>query len=84
MGILFNLLGQLTQLYTLLIFVRVIITWIPNIDPYHPMVQMLFQLTDPVLEPVRRIIPPLGMMDISPIVVIIALRILSGLFMSLG
>jgi len=75
------LIGQLIQLYSLLIFARVIMTWIPNIDPYHPMVQMLYQVTEPVLEPVRRIIPPIGgMMDISPIVVIIALSVLSGLF----
>jgi len=84
MGSIFILLGQLTQFYVLLVFVRIILTWIPNLDPYHPAVQMLHQVTEPVLEPARRLIPTIGMFDISPIVVIFALNILSDLFMQIG
>ena len=84
MGAIFALLAQLIQIYTIVIFVRIIITWIPNIDPYAQWVQILHQITEPVLEPARRLIPPLGMIDISPIVVFIALQILGGLFMDLS
>jgi len=81
MSALLTLLSQAIQLYTFVLLIRILITWIPNLDPYHPAVQMLRQITDPVLEPARRIIPTIGMIDISPIVVFIALRFLSSILM---
>jgi YggT family protein len=65
------------------ILIRVLISWIPNLDPYNPIVRILRQITDPVLEPARRIIPPLGGIDISPIVVIIVLQLLERLLIGL-
>ena len=53
-------------------------------DPYHPIVQLLYQVTEPVLDPARRLIPPLGMIDISPIVVFIALGILQDVLRQLA
>ena len=81
MGLL-NLLGLLLELYSLVIFARVLITWVPNLDPYHPAVQFLHQVTDPVLEPARKLIPPLGMVDISPIIVMIVLQFLASALMN--
>jgi YggT family protein len=76
----------LTILITILtwaILIRVLLSWIPNLDRGNPLVQLLIQITDPVLEPARRIIPPVGGMDLSPIVVILLLqfleRVLRGL-----
>jgi YggT family protein len=76
-----QIIGQVIDIYSFIIIVRVFMTWIPNLDPHHPIVQMLRQVTDPVLEPARRLIPSFGMMDFSPIVVIFALRIIRGLFL---
>ena len=76
----FLLLARLLQIYTFIIFIRILITWIPNLDPYHPIVQLLLQITEPVLEPARKLIPPIGMIDISPIVVFIVLGILQDVF----
>ncbi len=73
----FLLLAQLVNFYTFILLIRVLLTWIPNLDPYNPIVQVLRQITDPVLEPARRLIPPIGMIDISAIVVFIALRFLA-------
>ena len=84
MGIIFSLLAQLVGLYTFVLLARILVGWIPNIDPYHPIVQLLFQVTEPVLDPARRIIPPLGMIDISPIVVFIALGILQDVLRQLA
>jgi len=72
------------QIYTFVLLIRILITWIPNLDPYHPIVQLLFQVTEPVLEPARKLIPPIGMIDISPIVVFIVLGILQDLLMQLA
>ena len=59
-------------------------SWIPNLDHSNPIVQMLIQVTDPVLEPARRLIPSIGMIDISPIVVFIVLGILQDLLRGIG
>ena len=80
----FLLLARVLQIYTFILLIRILITWIPNLDPYHPIVQLLFQVTEPVLEPARKLIPPIGMIDISPIVVFIVLGILQDLLMQLA
>ena len=84
MGSIFELLGTAVQLYTFVLLARILITWIPNLDPSNPAVQLLFRVTDPVLEPARRLIPPIGMVDISPIVVFFGLQILSSILRDLG
>ncbi len=80
----FLLLARVLQIYTFILLIRILITWIPNLDPYHPIVQLLFQVTEPVLEPARKLIPPIGMIDISPIVVFIVLGILQDLLVQLA
>jgi YggT family protein len=84
MGSIFDLLAAAINFYTIILLIRVLITWVPNIDPYNPFVRVLFQVTDPVLEPARRLIPAIGMVDISPIVVFFVLRILADILRSLG
>jgi len=56
----------LTIMYWL-ILIRALISWV-NPDPFNPVVQFFMRTTDPVLEPVRRLLPPLPV-DISPIIV---------------
>ncbi len=70
------IISSLIQLYTLLIFIRIMLTWVPNLDPDLPPVRLLMQITDPVLDFARRFIPPLGMIDISPMIVMIVLMFL--------
>jgi YggT family protein len=83
MGI-FSLLGFLLEIYSFVVLARVLLTWVPNMDPYHPAVQFLHRITDPVLEPARKLIPPIGMIDISPIVVMIVLSFLANALMRSG
>jgi YggT family protein len=59
------------QLFSLLLLARILISWF-NLDPYNPIVQFLHNATEPFLAPVRRRLPPTGMMDLSPMVVLIA------------
>ena len=84
MGSIISLLASLVSLYSVIIFVRVLLTWIPGLDPYNPIVQFLHQITDPVMEPARRIIPPIGMIDISPIVVMVVMSILAQILQDLA
>ena len=62
-----------------------IASWIPGIDSHNPIVQFLYQATEPVLEPVRKLIPPLGGgFDISFLVVYFALVFLAQMFRGLA
>ncbi len=65
------------ELYSIILLVRILITWV-NPDPFNPIVQFLSNVTDPVLEPLRRVIPPLGPLDISPLVAFLILRFLQS------
>lgn len=69
------------RLYTFLIIVRVILSWVST-GGYNPAVAIIFTLTDPVLRPFRRIIPAMGGFDLSPIFAIILVgalvRLVSG------
>lgn len=80
----FELLANLIGIYTFVLLIRILMSWIPNLDRSNPIVQVLVQVTDPVLEPARRLIPPIGMIDISPIVVFIVLSILQDLLRGMG
>lgn len=71
LGIVVNIL--LTIAYWL-ILIRALISWV-NPDPFNPIVQFLYRTTEPVLEPVRRLLPPLPI-DVSPIIVFFAITFL--------
>ncbi len=57
------------------VLIRVLLSWVSP-DPYSPFVQIVTQLTEPVMAPARRLIPPMGGMDLSPILVLFAIQFL--------
>jgi len=68
------------SLYTLVLIARAITSFFP-VSPgtaFAQIVDVLYRITEPVLGPVRRVIPPIGMFDLSFLVVLIALRVLTG------
>jgi YggT family protein len=73
MDILFSLIITLLQFYSFAIIVFILLSWFPGARE-SGFGQFLAKICDPYLEPFRKIIPPLGMIDISPIVAILALR----------
>jgi YggT family protein len=70
------------QVASLAILARVILSWLPmaglRIDPYHPLIRILYQITDPILDPIRRF-ATFGMIDFSPIVALFLLQIIRSL-----
>ncbi len=62
------------NLLMLAILARALISWF-RVDPYHPIVQFLEGITDPIMRPLRKVVPPLGTIDITPIVALILLQI---------
>jgi len=75
MIVLYKVVDILFTLFELAILARVLLSWF-RVNPYHPAVAFLYQITEPILRPLRNVIPPLGMMDISPIVALILMDII--------
>ncbi len=63
------------NIYMWIIIARALISWV-NPDPYNPIVSFLYRATEPVLSRVRRIIPYLGGIDLSPLVVLLIIYFL--------
>lgn len=72
------------QIYSLLLIVRVLLTWFPNIDWSNPVLATLAQLTDPYLNLFRSIIPPIGGLDLSAILAFIALNLITSSIRAAG
>ena len=71
----YNFLNLLLQILLIAIFVRVLLTWLP-IDPSNRIVRVLFDVTEPVLAPFRRVIPRIGMFDLSPIAAMLIIQLI--------
>ena len=67
------LVNLLFQAFYILLLLRVILGWVPGIDDRHPAVQFVQRATAPVLAPIRRVLPPAGGLDLSPMVAILLL-----------
>ncbi|MHA2620380.1 MAG: YggT family protein [bacterium JZ-2024 1] len=76
-----NILVTVIHLYILVIVIRILMTWVPPLTGT-VVYEFLQDLTDPYLNIFRRIIPPVGMIDFSPIVAILALYALIALLQS--
>jgi YggT family protein len=81
------LLARLIQLYTYVIFANVIIHWLMafgvRINPYNPIIQLVFRITEPLLHRIRQFLPRGLMIDFSPFVVIILLYLLQALVLQM-
>ena len=73
-----ELLGLLINVFIFSILIQVIVSWV-NPGMYNPVMGLLHSLTEPLLGPARRVIPPISGLDLSPIVVIIVLQLTSML-----
>ena len=69
------------QLITLLIIVKVFLSYF--LSPFHPLRVYLDKIMDPILIPIRKLIPPVGMLDLSPIILIIIVQLLGRMIISL-
>jgi YggT family protein len=71
---LINIINIIVQLITLLVIIKVFLSYF--MSPYHPVRLNIDRIVEPMLIPIRRIIPPIGMLDISPIVLIVIVQII--------
>ena len=69
---------QIIDLYSLIVFAAIVMSWM-QLPPTNPIVQLVHAVTEPVLGPLRRALPPMGGLDFSPMVLLIGLQMLKGL-----
>jgi len=79
-SILVRLINIISQFLVLLVIVKVILSYF--MDPYHPVRQTIDNLVEPLLAPIRRVVPLVGMFDFSPLILIILVQILSSVLIS--
>lgn len=70
MRILLQLINWAFTLYSFAIIARALLPWF-NVSPYHPAMQFLIQITEPLLGPIRRSLPSIGGLDFSPMVALL-------------
>jgi YggT family protein len=65
----------LLQILLVAILIRVVLTWFP-VDPSNPIIRVLYEVTEPVLAHFRRVIPRIGMFDLSPIAAMLVIQVI--------
>ena len=80
-GILITIISALQEILILMVVLSVILSYF--LDPYHPLRRGLDRLVEPMLNPIRRVVPLVGMLDFSPLVLIILIQIVGSLLVRL-
>lgn len=75
MFFLITLISDVAQILALLIIVRAVLSWIPSLDYGHPVIRTINRVTDPLLLPIRRLVPPLGGLDVTPIAALLLIQV---------
>ncbi len=77
-----NLISFVANVYTLIIIARVLLSWVSH-NPTNPVIRFLYEVTDPPLRWIRRYVPLFGGIDISPMILILAIYILERILLSI-
>ena len=80
MSIVIFIISNLASLLILLVIIHVILTYV--MDPYHPVRRWVDSIVEPLLMPIRRVVPLLGGLDFSPVILIILIRIIANLLIN--
>jgi len=79
---LITLIDLMVNLYFVILLARILLPFF-GISPYHQVMQLIYQLTEPVLAPIRSVLPRAGMFDLSPMVAMIILTVLQSILVAL-
>lgn len=79
MNILFQVLYYALTIFQLILLARVLLSWFPNVDRSNPLIRLVFDLTEPILQPIRNLMPRDMMIDFSPLIVFLVISVLQRL-----
>jgi len=77
MNVLELFISYLSQLLVVLVIVSVILSYF--MEPYHPVRRSIDSVVEPMLAPIRRVVPLIGMLDLSPLILIILIQVISNI-----
>ena len=83
MNVIINFLAFALNIYSLVLIARALMTWFPNLDHSNPFVRLIFDLTEPVLAPIRRAMPATNGMDWSTTVAILGIILITRILQAL-
>lgn len=81
MIVLVQVINTFAQILVLVVFLSAILSYF--VDPYHPVRRGLNSVVEPMLAPIRRVIPPVGMIDFSPLILIVLIQLAKQIIISL-
>ena len=76
-----RIINLVSQLLVWLVFISIILSYF--MDPYHPIRRGVDNIVEPMLSPIRRVVPLVGMLDFSPLVLILLIQLVKSLLVSL-
>ena len=68
------------QILIMIILIRIILLWFPH-NPYNPLIRIVYQISNPILNPIRHVISPIGGLDISPIIAIFIIQLIKNIIL---
>ena len=75
-----KILYNLFEVINIILIIRIILSWIPH-NRYHPLIKIIYDVTEPILKPFRNMINPVQGVDVSPIIVFVLLNFFKNLFL---
>ena len=81
MAIFIQLINLISQLITIVVIIQVFLSYF--MDPYHPVRQSLDRLVEPLYAPIRKFLPQTGMIDFSPLILIVLVQVVSRLLVNI-
>jgi YggT family protein len=69
------------QLFQFVLLARVLLSWFPNVDRSNPLIKLVYDITEPVLAPIRNLLPQTSFIDFSPLIVILIISVISNVLL---
>jgi YggT family protein len=67
------------RVFEFVLLARVLLSWFPNVDRSNPIIQFLYDITEPVLRPIRDMLPQNGMFDLSPLIAFLIIQVIAAI-----
>ena len=78
-----DVISTLAELALLAIIIRAVLGWLPGVSAFQPIVRFFNKITDPLIEPIRRRLPPVGGLDLSPLVALLLIWLVENILLVL-
>jgi YggT family protein len=78
-----SVISIVAELLFLALIIRAVLSWLTGVVALQPIARFFNRVTDPILEPIRRIVPPLGGIDMSPLIAMLVIWLVESLLLTL-